>query len=143
MRPSWEKWIVMSTKRRTILALYAFDSVFSDTNSIERVRCTELDLMPASASKLLWQAPDSDTWAERYDRRLVRWKLGGFRQIEFWEKDKKGGGTSEERFQMWLEEADEFDAMMLVVMEGTAPALRNSCTSFLFPSLVASCRCIC
>jgi hypothetical protein len=117
-RPTWEAWVLVATKRRVVFALYAIECVFCDTNKIPRHDCHDLDFMPAPSSKTLWQGRNMNEWewCKLYERQMEKWAgRGGLQMSDFLPKDKTR--EDEERYVMWLEEADEFGMMALGVGE--------------------------
>ena len=61
-RPRWEEWITVETKRRSLFVMYLFDSILSTQEGLPTFLGTELQGLPAPASKLLWQASSRFEW---------------------------------------------------------------------------------
>ena len=89
-RPSWAEWIIVSAKRRTILALYCFDCFFTTANKLPTVSCDGLRILLASESKLLWQCQVEELWKCAYIRWLAKWDSGGFTMEELMRKPQAG-----------------------------------------------------
>lgn len=68
VRPSWEAWINITSRRRAVLALYLVYWSLSTYHGLPSFDCHELKCMPAPAPKFLWQAKDRDEWGSHYDR---------------------------------------------------------------------------
>lgn len=129
--PTWEDWITVSAKRRTILALYCFHCVFNCMNNLPTFPCDELKLIPAPAGKVLWSARDREGWERAYYAWWTRWsdipvggggRTGGFMMGEMMRRRRRtpGDGGSDERLQRWLSEVDEFGMMIMVVVHGAS-----------------------
>src|ERR1700744_63305 len=73
-RPDWESWIVASAKRRTLYTMYMFDNIFCSVNGLPSFLGEELESLPASASKSLWEAPGREVWEKEYNRYLSIWE---------------------------------------------------------------------
>lgn len=116
-RPRWEDWITVSAKRRSNLALYCFDCVFTTANNLPTFPCDELIILPAPESKALWQSPSEEQWQTAYKLWLARWDTGAFTMGELMRKPR-GASIADKRKQMWLSEVDEFGMMMMVVVGG-------------------------
>jgi hypothetical protein len=118
--PTWEDWITVSAKRRTVLALYCLDCVFNCTHNLPTFPCDELKFMPAPAGKVLWSAREREGWERAYCAWMARWSdgpSGGFMMGELMRRKEKNS-SAEERLQRWLSEVDEFGMMMMVVVNG-------------------------
>ena len=115
-RPSWEEWIVVSAKRRTILALYCFDCVFTAANRLPTVSCDGLRALPAPESKALWQCHVEELWKSAYIRWLAKWDTCAFTMDELMRKIQ-AGSLGDERKQMWLSGIDEFGMMTTAVVD--------------------------
>lgn len=111
VRPSWETWIHITSKRRAVLALYLLHWSYSVVKCVPSFNCKELGFMPAPAAKMLWQVNHKDEWEALYDRWLIRWEGSEYLQQEFWEIEP--GVFINRRTQKWLEETDEFGIMLM------------------------------
>ena len=116
-RPGWKEWIMVSAKRRTILALYSFHCVFATANKLPTVSYDGLGILPAPESKALWQCQVEKLWKCAYIRWLAKWDTGAFTMEELMRKSQ-AGSSADERKQMWLREIDEFGMMMTAVVDG-------------------------
>lgn len=72
MRPSWEAWIQVTSKRRAVLALYLLHWAYSVLHKVPCFDCRDLGFMPAPAAKVLWQAQTEQEWNTRYIHWLSR-----------------------------------------------------------------------
>ena len=105
---------MVAAKRRTILALYNFECVYTALKGLPTFPCDELMPLPAPASKLLWQSRDRQEWDLLYKQYLDKWKDGLFLM-----RHLMGGPQTEveaDRFERWLGEVDEFGMMMVTVV---------------------------
>lgn len=117
-RPEWEEWIVVSAKRRVILAVYFFDCVFNTANDLPNFPADELEFLPAPGGKVLWQARSSEQWKPAYNMWLARWDAGAFTMGDLM-KSPDGDQQAEDRLQMWLSEVDEFGLMVMLAVKGS------------------------
>lgn len=116
--PQWRPWAIVSTKRRTILALHHLEWTWSIYNQYPTMTCFELGPLPAPAPKYLWSEGDERRWEVEYRKWLRYWEDGGsFRMIEFFHIDSDKG--LDVRSESWLAEADEFGMMLMA--EGESP----------------------
>ncbi|KAK5105737.1 hypothetical protein LTR62_002325 [Meristemomyces frigidus] len=114
-RPTWEEWIILSAKRRTVLTMYAFESVYTTIAGLPTFPAYELRLMPVPGAKSLWQAPSRAQWEEAYDSSLKEWGGPCFVMRELNVKPEPGTERAA-RLQRWLEDADEFSMMLLMMV---------------------------
>lgn len=130
--PRWPSWIVSEAKRRTLYALYLFDSVLSVHDGMPAYLGTELRGLPAPGSKALWQASSMADWTRAYKLHLDEWKdtddtIGegytGLRIDELWPypntADVAGLARRRRRVDQWLEGVDEYGTMMYAVTSST------------------------
>ncbi|KAJ8103599.1 hypothetical protein POJ06DRAFT_279349 [Lipomyces tetrasporus] len=113
VRPSWQAWINVTSKRRAVLSLCLLRWSYSVWNCIPSFDCKELGFMPASAAKWLWQASTREQWETLYNRWLARWDDSGYLQGELAGIDP--GVMMDRRSEMWLEETDEFGITMMSI----------------------------
>jgi hypothetical protein len=106
VRPSWEAWIQVTSKRRALLALYLIHWSYSVYHCLPSFNCRDLGFMPAPAAKYLWQASERKQWESLYNRWLVQWDGSEYYQWEF--HNVSTGVRMNPRAEMWLEDADEF-----------------------------------
>jgi hypothetical protein len=110
-RPSWESWIHIASKRRTILSLYLTHWSYSVFHHLPSFNCKDLFYIPAPDARYLWQAPAKKQWETLYNKWLALWDDTGFRQFEFYMIEPGVGLPL--RAQLWLEDADEFGLMFV------------------------------
>jgi hypothetical protein len=112
--PDWNEWVIVASKRRTVLAAHQVLWIWSLLHGYPPFACRELGFMPSPAPKVLWDAR-SDGWQSLYQDWMGRWQ-GGPHRLE--ELQVIGPEVeTDPRTQMWLEEADEFG--LLLMSEGT------------------------
>lgn len=112
VRPTWEAWVLVNSKRRTMSALYCLEWIYAMLNKLPTFPCTELGFMPAVSSKALWHARTKDEWEATYNCWLARWTVGGpylMREL----MAVQPGPELDLRTEMWLEEVDEFGMMYM------------------------------
>ncbi|KFX94412.1 hypothetical protein O988_06321 [Pseudogymnoascus sp. VKM F-3808] len=118
VRPTWESWILVNAKRRTMSALYCLEWIYAMLNKLPTFPCTELGFMPAVSSKALWLARTKDEWEAAYNCWLARWTVGGgylMREL----MEVQPGPELDLRTEMWLEEVDEFGMMYMGLVNAT------------------------
>ena len=116
-RPAWEDWIMLSAKRRTVLTMYAFDSVYTTMNDLPTFPAYELRFMPVPGAKSLWQAPEKWQWENLYDSWLQECAGSCFLMRELMAKPEPRSDR-ETKLQSWLENVDEFGMMLVMVVNG-------------------------
>lgn len=112
VRPTWDAWILVNAKRRTMSALYCLEWIYAMLNKLPTFPCKELGFMPAVCSKALWHSRTKDEWEATYNCWLARWTVGGgylMRELMAVEP----GPELDLRTEMWLEEVDEFGMMYM------------------------------
>ncbi|KAJ5152669.1 uncharacterized protein N7482_009147 [Penicillium canariense] len=114
-RPSWECWIVASAKRRTVLTMYLFTSIYNASKGLPNFVAEELKEVLVPESKALWQASDRASWTTKYDRHLSKWEDGMLTLSELWRSPETGSETRRERIERWVQSADEFGMMLFAV----------------------------
>ncbi|KAL2832538.1 hypothetical protein BDW59DRAFT_180990 [Aspergillus cavernicola] len=115
-KPSWESWIVASTKRRAIYAMYLFSSVYNAEHALPNFIADELKGVFLPEGKALWEARDRDSWGREYDRHLRKWGGDGMLEIsELWKSEETGSISRRERIERWLKTVDEFGMMLFAV----------------------------
>jgi hypothetical protein len=123
IRPKWEAWIVAEAKRRSLFAMYLFDSGLSSQDGLKTHLGTELQGLPAPSSKLLWKARSRHEWEAAYNIHLADWTEGGLRIDELWpipdDLDEAGLFERRRRVDLWLENIDEFGTMLYAVTSCT------------------------
>lgn len=122
-RPKWEAWIVAEAKRRTLYAMYLFDSVLSAQDGLQTFLGTELQGLPAPTNKSLWRAQTRQEWETSYNIHLADWLAEGLRIDELWpmpaDLDESGHLERRNRVDTWLENVDEFGTMIYAVTSCT------------------------
>ncbi|OKL60518.1 hypothetical protein UA08_04290 [Talaromyces atroroseus] len=122
-RPRWEAWIVAEAKRRTLYAMYLFDSILSAQDGLPTFLGTELYGLPAPTSKYLWRAQTRREWERAYNVYLADWVNGGLYIHELWpipaDLDESGILERRNRVDQWLGHVDEFGTMMYAVTSCT------------------------
>ncbi|KAJ6155352.1 hypothetical protein N7470_005918 [Penicillium chermesinum] len=116
--PLWEEWIVTEAKRRTLYVMYLFDSVLSSQENLPTFLGTELQGLPAPAGKYLWQAGTRAEWKHLYNVHLVEWPER-LTIDELWpipaDMDAAEEMERRKRVNHWLEDVDEYGAMLYAV----------------------------
>ena len=113
--PEWESWVVVSAKRRTILAFYLLSSVYNADNNVPNFLAEELREMFVPDAKWLWGARTRLDWEREYRRHLSRWEDGQLRISELWWSPDTGTPERRERIDRWVQTADEFGMMLFAV----------------------------
>jgi hypothetical protein len=113
IRPSWESWLHVTTKRRAVLTLYLIHWSYSVYHSLPSFDCRDLGFIPAPSPKFLWQATERKQWESLYNRWLAQWDGNDFYQWEFFEVQP--GIRMNDRCEMWLEDADEFGMIFISI----------------------------
>jgi hypothetical protein len=118
--PSWEAWILVEAKRRTLYAMYMFDNILNFSRNTPSYLATELRQLPAPSSKSLWAATTEDEWETEYDRYLAEWSVKIPRLEDLWPhpmeqitKERRG------RVDQWIESVDEFGMFLFSVCSMT------------------------
>lgn len=128
--PKWEGWILAEAKRRTIYCVYMFEDLYNHENEAVSYLGEELGLLPAPASKWVWQAKDKDSFALEFSEWTKVWDGGRCLAIaEFW---PRGVGDTlsdleaqewqrkrEERIMRYSEAVDEFGMFLLAICTAT------------------------
>ncbi|OAQ69638.1 C6 finger domain-containing protein [Pochonia chlamydosporia 170] len=123
VRPSWEAWIIAEAKRRTLFTMYLFDGVLSSIDGLPTYLGTELQGLPAPASKDLWEADTRELWETSYSLHLADWPTGQLRIDELWpmpeEADESAILDRRNRVDRWLEDVDSYSMMLYAVTSCT------------------------
>ncbi|OGE50407.1 hypothetical protein PENARI_c017G00996 [Penicillium arizonense] len=61
-QPTWESWIIASSKRRTLFTMYLFTNMYNFDKGLPNFLSDELKDMSVPESKALWEASDRDSW---------------------------------------------------------------------------------
>jgi hypothetical protein len=111
--PTWQAWIHVTSKRRSVLSLYLLHWAYAVYHKIPSFNCKELGFIPAPAAKVLWHARSETEWHSLYIRWLARWDGRAYMQREFGEVQL--GVAMDSRTERWLEETDEFGFIMISI----------------------------
>jgi hypothetical protein len=120
--PCWDKWAIVSAKRRTILGLHHLEWAWSQLHGYPILTCFELAPLPAPAAGCLWREKDEKEWIGRYRWWLSRWKEGSYKMAELFYIEP--GWNLDVRGEMWLAEVDEF-GMMLMAEQALSTSMSN------------------
>lgn len=122
-RPKWESWIIAEAKRRTLYTMYLFDSVLSSEDGLPTFLGTELEGLPAAASRALWFAQTRRDWEAAYNMHLAEWVEGSLCIDELWPipETLSEALIAKRRYRVdnWLENLDEFGIMLYTVTSCT------------------------
>lgn len=123
VRPRWEEWLIVETKRRTLFIMYLFDSVLLSQASAPTYLATELRGLPAPATKLLWQTTTRYSWEREYNAYIDEWNHEILTIDELWPipKDFSEENIRNRRIRVdhWLEGIDEYGTMLYAIMSCT------------------------
>lgn len=112
-RPSWSSWKHIEAKRRATMTLYLMSWCYAVHHGLPSYDCRELNLVPGTAARFLWQARSKEEWEKLYLKWLCSWNGREFMQ---WELCSISPGLGlDDRAEQWLEDADEFGIMLLSV----------------------------
>ncbi|KAF7713940.1 Fungal Zn(2)-Cys(6) binuclear cluster domain-containing protein [Penicillium ucsense] len=117
-RPDWESWIVASAKRRTLLTMYLFISIYNASKNIPNVMHNELAEVIVPESTALWLARNRNAWVSEYNRHLGSWEDGILTIGELWKAPDTNASSAEKRrgrIERWVMSADEFGMMLFAV----------------------------
>jgi hypothetical protein len=117
MRPSWESWVHVTSKRRAVMSLYLLHWSYAVYHSLDSFACAQLGFMLAPAPKFLWQCNTRQEWESLYGKWLQQWNgypymMSGFAGIV-------PGTGLDRRTEMWLEDADELGMMFFSIVGAT------------------------
>lgn len=128
--PAWESWIMAEAKRRTVYCVYMFEDLYNHEHDAASYLGEELGLLPAPASKWMWQATSRDSFALEFLDWTKAWGGGrGLVIAEFWPREV--GSTAddvateewrrnrEERIVRYSEAVDEFGMFLLAICTAT------------------------
>ncbi|KAF2495607.1 hypothetical protein BU16DRAFT_510534 [Lophium mytilinum] len=115
IRPSWDSWIYVTSKRRAVFSLYLLHWSYSVYNGLPSFNCAELGFMPAPAPKFLWEAASRDVWEAYYIRWLAQWSGEEYMMREFQDVETRQGPTVDTRTGLWLEDADELGILFFSI----------------------------
>ncbi|THC96070.1 hypothetical protein EYZ11_004443 [Aspergillus tanneri] len=114
-RPTWEAWIQVAAKRRSIFTMYMFSSVYNADRLLPNFVADELRGVYAPGNKALWEAGDRESWGREYDRYLLDWEDGQLEISELWRSEQTGSVERRKRIERWVQTVDEFGMMMFAV----------------------------
>lgn len=115
MRPTWESWIIASSKRRTLFTMYLFTNVYNADKGLPNFLSDELRNILVPESKALWEASDRGSWAKEYNRHLSKWEDGMLQISELWGSSETGSEVRRKRIGRWVQSTDEFGMMLFAV----------------------------
>lgn len=122
-RPQWEEWITAEAQRRTLYAMYMFDSILSSRDGLPTFLGTELKGLPAPGSGTLWRAASRSAFENEYDRFIASWPDGMLGLHELWPMPIDFGDTDinlrRARVDRWLINLDEYGTMLYTVTSST------------------------
>lgn len=122
-RPTWEAWIVAEAKRRTLFAMYLFDSVLLTQDGLPTFLGTELHGLLVPTGKALWSAENRNDWEMAYNVHLADWGGSALTIDELWPMeasvDEHEVFQRRKRVDRWLECVDEFGMMIYAVTSCT------------------------
>jgi hypothetical protein len=114
-RPTWESWVIASAKRRTLLAMYLFTSLYNSDKGRPNFLSDELRDMLVPESKALWEASERKSWEREYNRHMLKWEDGMLRISELWKSEETGSEARRNRITRWVQSTDEFGMMLFTV----------------------------
>lgn len=115
VKPSWEAWVNITSRRRALFALYLVHWALSVYHGLPSFDCEDLKHMPAPAPKLLWEAKSRDEWELHYNRWLVEWEQREYLHGEV--AEIRSGVSLDRRTEKWLEETDELGLVLMALGE--------------------------
>lgn len=118
-RPTWESWIVVSAKRRALLAMYLFSSVYNSDRLLPNFVAEEMRGVYAPGNRALWDAVERETWTKEYDRHLLVWEDGMLEISELWWSPETGSSQRRNRIERWAQTVDEFGMTVFAVCAHT------------------------
>ena len=114
-RPTWESWIIASSKRRTLFTMYLFTNVYNSDKGLPNFLSDELRDILVPESKALWEASDRGSWTREYNRHLSKWEDGMLQVSELWRSSETGSEARRKRIGRWVQSTDEFGMMLFAV----------------------------
>lgn len=114
-RPTWETWIMVSAKRRSLITMYLFQDVYNFQKGLPNSVADELQDIIVPGVKALWETRDRERWIQEYDHHLSIWHDGMLRLSELWQSTETGSDLRRTRIVRWLQSADEFGMMLFAV----------------------------
>jgi hypothetical protein len=124
IRPTWEDWVMITSRRRAVVSLYLIHWSLSAYHGLPFFNCDELGFMLAPAPKLLWQATSREEWESHYSHWLADWEQQEFLHGEL--AKIKPGVSMDERAEKWLVETDEL-GMLLMSLGKSQPCRYREC----------------
>jgi hypothetical protein len=118
VRPTWESWVHITSKRRAVLTIYLIQWSYSVHHQLPGYDCKDLGFIPAPSAKYLWQASDKKQWELLYNRWLAQWNGADYYQWELFEIQP--GVRMNERAELWLEDTDEFGLIFVSLRKSWA-----------------------
>jgi hypothetical protein len=112
--PTWKAWILASAKRRTVLTMFLFISIYRSESGLSNFLFEELGDIVAPESKALWEAVNAEIWTSEYREHLVEWGGAGITISELFNPRQHSEGVVERR-RRWVESKDGFGTMLFSV----------------------------
>lgn len=109
--PTWQEWILMAAKRRTVLVSHLICWAWSVSNGYPDFLCREIGFMPTVEAKTLWQARDEGGFHQSYATWLANWTDGPHTMQELMLISP--GVELPERTERWLQDVDELGMMLM------------------------------
>lgn len=117
VRPSWEAWVHVTSKRRAVFSLYLLHWCYAVYHHLDSFACAQLGHMIAPAPKYMWQCTSSCEWEGLYEKWLGQWGGSPYMMSEF--HGIRDGTGLDRRTEMWLEDADELGVMFFGIVGAT------------------------
>ncbi|OJJ06707.1 hypothetical protein ASPVEDRAFT_65317 [Aspergillus versicolor CBS 583.65] len=114
-RPTWESWIVASTKRRAIYVMYLFSSLYNAEHSLPNFVAEELRGVLLPEGRGVWEARSRESWDREYDKYLHEWEDGMMEISELWRSGETGSRARRDRVERWVGSVDEFGMFLFSV----------------------------
>jgi hypothetical protein len=113
VRPSWQAWVHVTSKRRAVFSLYLLHWSYAVYHDLPSFECSQLGFMPAPAPKFLWQSSSQAEWQDMYNRWAAQWEGIPYMMYEF--AGVQAGTSLDRRTEIWLEDADELGIMFFSI----------------------------
>ncbi|CAN9196101.1 unnamed protein product [Alternaria alternata] len=123
IRPSWESWIHVTSKRRAVFSLYLLHWSYAVYHNIESFECSQLGFMPAPPPKFLWQSWSPQEWQSLYESWLEQWHGAPYMMCEF--AAIQAGPILDHRTEIWLEDADELGILFFGIGTTVHPCVNG------------------
>lgn len=114
-KPTWESWIMASTKRRAIYVMYLFSGLYNAEHSLPNFVAEELRGVFLPEGRAVWEAASREVWAREYDKYLNEWEDGMMEISELWRSGETGSSGRRGRVERWVACVDEFGMFLFSV----------------------------